>query len=87
VDGKTTAANNEGAFGGISDISQLGPVEFGAPPRTKFGRWAKVNQVDLAKLPPGIAMVSFDVGGIQSPDRVQVVIGAAGEWLELPVPN
>lgn len=39
------------------------------------------------ELPPGIAMVSFDVGGIQSPDRVQVVIGAAGEWLELPVPN
>lgn len=39
------------------------------------------------ELPPGIAMVSFDVGGIQSPDRVQVVIGAAGEWLELPAPN
>lgn len=39
------------------------------------------------ELPPGIAMVSFDVGGIRSPDRVQVVRGAAGEWLELPAPN
>ncbi len=39
------------------------------------------------ELPPGIAMVSFDVGGLRSPDRVQVVLGAAGEWLELPAPN
>lgn len=39
------------------------------------------------ELPPGIAMVSFDVGGTRSPDPVQVVIGAAGEWLELPAPN
>jgi len=39
------------------------------------------------ELPPGIAMVSFDVGRTRSPDPVQVVIGAAGEWLELPAPN
>lgn len=39
------------------------------------------------ELPPGIAMVSFDVAGIQSLDRVHIVIGAAGEWLELPAPN
>lgn len=39
------------------------------------------------ELPPGIAMVSFDVGGTRSADRVQVAIGAAGEWLELPAPN
>jgi hypothetical protein len=36
----------------FDDISQLGPVELGPPPRTKFGRWARVRQVDLAKLPP-----------------------------------
>jgi hypothetical protein len=39
------------------------------------------------ELPPGIAMVSFDVGRTRSPERVQVVLGAAGEWLELPAPN
>ena len=37
------------AFG---DISQLGPVELGPAPRTRFGRWAKVQQVDLSTLPP-----------------------------------
>ena len=36
----------------FDDISQLGPVELGPAPRTKFGRWAKVRQVDLSKLPP-----------------------------------
>lgn len=39
------------------------------------------------ELPPGIAMASFDVGRTRSPERVQVVLGAAGEWLELPAPN
>ena len=41
-----------GAAMAFDDISQLGPVELGPPPRTKFGRWARVRQVDLAKLPP-----------------------------------
>jgi hypothetical protein len=45
----TTSTNPPIAFG---DISQLGPVEIGPPPRTKFGRWAKLRQVDLSKLPP-----------------------------------
>lgn len=36
----------------FAEISQLGPVEMGPAPRTKFGRWAKVQQVDLSKLPP-----------------------------------
>ncbi|MFZ9904326.1 MAG: hypothetical protein ACO3GE_02895 [Steroidobacteraceae bacterium] len=39
------------------------------------------------ELPPGIAMVSFDVEGITDARPVQVVVGAAGEWLELPAPN
>ncbi|MFZ9873217.1 MAG: hypothetical protein ACO3FH_09770, partial [Steroidobacteraceae bacterium] len=39
------------------------------------------------ELPPGIAMVSFDVEGIIDARPVQVVVGAAGEWLELPAPN
>src|SRR3569833_1860589 len=37
------------AFG---DISQLGPVELGPAPRTRVGRWARVRQADLSKLPP-----------------------------------
>ena len=36
----------------FEDISQLGPVEVGPAPRTKFPRWAKLSQVDLSKLPP-----------------------------------
>ena len=39
------------------------------------------------ELPPGIAIVSFDVEGITDARPVQVVVGAAGEWLELPAPN
>lgn len=39
------------------------------------------------ELPPGISMVSFDVGDMADPQPVQVVVGAAGEWLELPAPN
>jgi hypothetical protein len=39
------------------------------------------------ELPPGIAMVSFDVDGMNDARPVQVVVGAAGEWLELPAPN
>ncbi len=36
----------------FADISQLGPVETGPVPRTKFPRWARLRQVDLATLPP-----------------------------------
>ena len=36
----------------FDDFSQLGIAEAGAPPRTKFGRWARLRQVDLSKLPP-----------------------------------
>ncbi len=36
----------------FNDLSQIGPVEIGPSPRTKFGRWARVPQVDLTKLPP-----------------------------------
>jgi hypothetical protein len=36
----------------IDDLSQLGPVEVGPAPRTKFSRWAKLSQVDLSRLPP-----------------------------------
>jgi hypothetical protein len=36
----------------FDDLSQLGPVEMGPPPQTKFGRWARVVQVDLSALPP-----------------------------------
>jgi len=39
------------------------------------------------ELPPGIAMVSFDVGGMADARPTQVVVGAALEWLELPAPN
>jgi hypothetical protein len=49
VDEKDSAASVPMAF---ADISQLGPVELGPAPRTKFGRWAKVREVDLSKLPP-----------------------------------
>lgn len=49
MESKTTATEGECAFG---DISQLGPVEIGPIPRTKFGRWARVRQADLATLPP-----------------------------------
>jgi hypothetical protein len=36
----------------FEDLSQLGPVAVGPAPRTKIGRWAKLRQVDLSKLPP-----------------------------------
>lgn len=36
----------------FSDLSQLGPVEVGAAPRTKLARWAKLRQIDLSSLPP-----------------------------------
>jgi len=49
VDEKEGPSDLTMAFG---DISQLGPVEVGPAPRTKFGRWAKVQQVDLSTLPP-----------------------------------
>lgn len=39
------------------------------------------------ELPPGIAMVSFDVDTLAASTHVRVVTGAAGEWLELPAPN
>jgi hypothetical protein len=49
MDKKAKSADAEMAFG---DISQLGPVAVGPAPRTKFGRWARVCQGDLSKLPP-----------------------------------
>lgn len=39
------------------------------------------------ELPSGIAMVSFDVGRLRTGQSTRVVEGAAGEWLELPIPN
>jgi hypothetical protein len=36
----------------FNNLSEIGPVEMGPAPRTKFGRWAKLAQVDLASLPP-----------------------------------
>jgi len=39
------------------------------------------------ELPPGIAMVSFDVGRLRSGQSTRVLEGPAGEWLELPTPN
>lgn len=48
MDEQKPAADVPMAFG---DISQLGPVELGPAPRTKFGRWARLQQVDLSTLP------------------------------------
>ena len=39
------------------------------------------------ELPPGIALVSFDVGRLRSGQSTRVLEGPAGEWLELPLPN
>jgi hypothetical protein len=36
----------------FDDLSSIGPSEVGPTPRTKFGRWCRVPQVDLATLPP-----------------------------------
>jgi hypothetical protein len=39
------------------------------------------------ELPPGIAMVSFEVAAASPQLPRQLRIGAAGEWLELCAPN